>query len=69
MIDSVQDLSGAAAAAIGTISTVVERVSHNQLTIASAVDEQTATTRDISVNLSRAAQRAEDIATFVTANR
>jgi predicted nucleic acid-binding Zn-ribbon protein len=69
MIDSVQELSGAAATAIAAISTVVERVSHNQLTIASAVEQQTATTRDISVNLSRAAQRAEDIATFVTANR
>jgi predicted nucleic acid-binding Zn-ribbon protein len=69
MIDSVQDLSRAAASAIGAISAIVERVSRNQLTIAAAVEEQTATTRDISTNLSRAAEQAESIATFVAHSR
>ena len=41
----------------------------NQITIASAVEEQTATTREISLNLGNAAERAEGIAAFVSANR
>jgi len=69
MIDSVQDLSGAAANAIGAISAVMERVNRNQITIASAVEEQTATTREISLNLGNADERAEGIAAFVSANR
>ena len=68
MIDSVQDLSGAAAGAISTISAVVERVSRNQITIASAVEQQTATTKEISINLGHAARRAEEIAAIVAAN-
>jgi predicted nucleic acid-binding Zn-ribbon protein len=66
MINSVQELSHAAVGAIDAISTVVERINRNQITIASAVEEQTATTREISANLAKAAQRAEGIAAFVT---
>jgi methyl-accepting chemotaxis protein len=66
MINSVQELSHAAVGAIDAISSVVERINRNQITIASAVEEQTATTREISENLQQAAQRAEGIAAFVT---
>jgi methyl-accepting chemotaxis protein len=55
--------------AIAEISQIVDRVNQNQASIASAVEEQTATTNDISANLATAAQRAEAIAEFVLNNR
>jgi methyl-accepting chemotaxis protein len=69
MIAGVQRLSQAAIQSIARISEVVERVSRNQESIASAVEEQQATTQDISLNVADAARRAEDIASFVAAHR
>jgi hypothetical protein len=68
MIEGVQTLSRAAIQVITDISGVIGRVSSNQASIASAVEEQTASTNDISANLARAAQRAEGIAAFVAEN-
>ena len=69
MIAGVQRLSQAAIQSIARISEVVERVSRNQESIASAVEQQQATTQDISLNVADAARRAEDIATFVSSHR
>jgi PAS domain-containing protein len=69
MIAQVQALSGAAIQAIAGISAIVEDVSRTQHSIAAAVEQQTASTTDVSANLSRAADRAESIASFVASNR
>ncbi len=69
MIGGVQRLSVAAIEAIANIAEVVARVSENQQSIASAVEEQTATTNEISRALADAARHAEDIAAFTAANR
>jgi methyl-accepting chemotaxis protein len=68
MIVGVQELTAAAADSIGNLADVIERVNQNQASIASAVEQQTATTREISSNITEAARRAEDIAAFVKAN-
>jgi methyl-accepting chemotaxis protein len=44
---------------------VIERISENQSSIAAAVEQQTATTNEISSNVADAASRAGDIAAFV----
>jgi predicted nucleic acid-binding Zn-ribbon protein len=67
MISSVQQLSRAAIEAIGGLAEVMEQVSQNQASIASAVEEQTATTQEISASVARAARRAEEIASSVAA--
>jgi uncharacterized protein YoxC len=69
MIESVQDYSEQAGMAIAGISTVVDRVNQSQASIAAAVEEQTATTNEITANLAGAARQAESIAAFVQANR
>jgi predicted nucleic acid-binding Zn-ribbon protein len=69
MIGQVQALSTAAIDAIAEISGIVGKVSDKQHAIASTVDQQTATTRDISANLAVAAERAKHIAEFVAGNR
>ncbi|HKS99203.1 MAG TPA: methyl-accepting chemotaxis protein [Rugosimonospora sp.] len=68
MISSVQQLARAAIDAIGGIAQVMEQVSQNQESIASAVEQQTATTSEISKNVADAAVRAQNIATFVAAH-
>jgi methyl-accepting chemotaxis protein len=68
MILSVQSFSEDAMRAISDISQVVDRVSKNQESIAGAVEEQTATTNEINMNLAKVAERSEDIATFVAQN-
>jgi methyl-accepting chemotaxis protein len=65
MIGQVKTLSEAAIQAIAAVSTVVEQINQKQNSIAAAVGQQTATTREISRNLAVAAQRAETIAAFV----
>jgi hypothetical protein len=65
MIGQVRMLSEAAIQAIAGVSSVVEQISRKQNSIAAAVGQQTATTREISRNLAVAAQRAETIAAFV----
>jgi hypothetical protein len=69
MIGQVQALSSAAIDAIAEISGIVGRVSDKQHAIADTVDQQTATTRDISANLAVAAERAKHIAEFVAGAR
>ncbi|WP_432838754.1 methyl-accepting chemotaxis protein [Dactylosporangium sp. CA-092794] len=68
MIAGVQHLSAAAAEAITKLAEVIDQVNQNQASITSAVEEQTATTAEISGNIGSAARRAEEIAGFVTAH-
>jgi len=69
MISEVQRLSQAAIDAISQLAEVMERVQANQGSIAGAVEQQTATCQEISSNLVQAAQKAEEIASFVADNR
>ena len=65
-IDAIQTDSLAAAAAIAQIATVIERINESQVTIASALEEQTATTNEMSRNVAEAATGASEIASSVT---
>jgi len=67
-IASVQALSKAVASAISGIAQVIEQISQNQSSIAAAVEQQTATTSEISGNIVDAARQAEDIAAFVASH-
>jgi hypothetical protein len=69
MIGQVQSLSSAAVDAMADIGRIVSRVSAKQHAIAETVDQQTATTRDISASLSTAAERAKHIADFLAGSR
>ncbi len=60
-IQAIQDDTGQAVAAIQAITQVVASISSAQNTIASAVEEQTATTTEINRNLSEAASGASEI--------
>ncbi|MDQ1294575.1 MAG: methyl-accepting chemotaxis protein [Actinomycetota bacterium] len=66
MIEGIQNLSTQAITAIGEISHVVDRIRDNQSSIAGAVEEQTATTNEISSSLVKVAERAEKIANLVS---
>jgi methyl-accepting chemotaxis protein len=66
-IAAIQTETGSAVDAIGAIGLVVGRMSDISSTIASAVEEQTATTNEISRNVSEAARGSADIAENVTA--
>jgi methyl-accepting chemotaxis protein len=55
-----------AVAAIGEISQIIARINDYQLTIASAVEEQTATTGEMSRSVGDAAQGSTDIAETIT---
>ena len=52
-------------AALGRITTVIDRINETQSTIASAVEEQTATTREMTRSVQDAATSAQDIATSI----
>jgi len=65
MIDGIQMETNGAVAAMAEIGTVIERINHIQASIATAVEEQTATTREISVNVVGAAHQADTIAEFL----
>ena len=65
-IEAIQTSSTGAVTAISEISEVIGRISDFQSTIASAVEEQTATTNEISRSVSEAATGANDIAADVT---
>ncbi len=56
-IEAIQSDSQAAVAAIARISEIIEEVNSYQTTIASAVEEQTATTSEMARNVSEAADR------------
>jgi methyl-accepting chemotaxis protein len=64
---SIQSGAVQAAEAMGRVTATIERVNDNQLSIASAVEQQTMTTRDIGANASKAAQGATDLADDVAA--
>jgi methyl-accepting chemotaxis protein len=61
-INAIQADTGAAAEAIRRMSSVVEEINQYQATIASAVEEQTATTAEMSRSVAEAATGAESIA-------
>ena len=58
--------TGEAVDAIGKISTIINKISDFQNTIASAVEQQTSTTCEISINVSEAALGSAEIAQNIT---
>lgn len=66
-VSAIQGDTAAAVAAIGEISQIIEQINDRQTTIASAVEEQTATTNEMSRNVAEAATGASEIARNVTA--
>ncbi len=65
-IVAIQGDAQAAVGAIDEISTVIARISDIQNTIASAVEEQTATTNEITRHVTEAATGANEIAASIT---
>jgi methyl-accepting chemotaxis protein len=65
-IQAIQGDTGAAVEAIRQIAEVIEKINGYSETIASAVEEQTATTSEIGRNVSEAATGATDIAMNIT---
>jgi methyl-accepting chemotaxis protein len=61
-VSAIQTDTDGAVAAIGEISAIIERINGIQLAIASAVEEQTATTQEMNRTLSEAASGAGNIA-------
>ncbi|MFI5492439.1 methyl-accepting chemotaxis protein [Actinoplanes sp. NPDC051859] len=61
-VQAIQTDTAAAAAALDGFSTVIARINDSQTTIASAVEQQTSTTSEISRNLAQAADGAASIA-------
>ena len=61
-IDAIQSDTGGAVDAIGQITEIITRINDIQNTIASAVEEQTATTNEISRNVAEAATGSAEIA-------
>ena len=66
-MDAIQADTHGAIAAIARIDEVIAQISDYQTTIASAVEEQTATTNEMSRSVSEAAQGTGSIATSITA--
>ncbi|MGY1709010.1 methyl-accepting chemotaxis protein [Geodermatophilus sp. SYSU D00758] len=64
-VEAIQGDTSGAVAAIGRISEVIGRINDFQLTIASAVEEQTATTAEMTRSISEAAGSGRSIATTV----
>jgi methyl-accepting chemotaxis protein len=61
-VDAIQGDTSSAVTAIGEISTIITSINDYQLTIASAVEEQTATTNEMSRNVAEAAGGVGQIA-------
>ena len=66
-VEGIQGDTGAAAEAIKQLGDVAERVNGMQQSIAGAVEEQSATTREMSGNVAQVAQGGADIAKSITA--
>jgi methyl-accepting chemotaxis protein len=66
-IQAIQSDTGDAVEAIRQISEIIEKISGYSATIASAVEEQTATTSEIGRNVAEAATGSSDIAQNITA--
>jgi methyl-accepting chemotaxis protein len=64
-VDAIQSGTNSAVEAIAQIAAVIGRVNDYQTTIASAVEEQTATTAEMNRSVSDTAQTADEIATNV----
>jgi len=65
-IEAIQTDTRGAVAAIGQISLIINQINDIQNTIASAVEEQTATTNEISRNVAEAAKGSAEIAQNIT---
>jgi methyl-accepting chemotaxis protein len=65
-VEAIQADTGGAVGAIGEISTIIGSINDYQLTIASAVEEQTATTNEMSRNVAEAATGSGEIAANIT---
>ncbi len=65
-VEAIQVDSAAAVAAIAEISTVIAQINDYQATIASAVEEQSATTEAMSRHVAEAADTSGDIASSIT---
>ena len=65
-IDAIQNDTKAAVAAISQISGIIAQINDSQSTIASAVEEQTATTNEMARNVSEAATGSTEIASNIT---
>ncbi|MEU4419883.1 methyl-accepting chemotaxis protein [Actinoplanes sp. NPDC024001] len=65
-VEAIQSDTANAVAAIGEISQIIARINDYQLTIASAVEEQTATTGEMSRSVGDAAQGSTEIASTIT---
>lgn len=65
-VETIQQDSGEAGAAITEISEIISRISDRQTTIASAVEEQGATTLEMSRSIAEAATGTTDIAANIT---
>ncbi len=65
-IEAIQIDTGSAVGAIGGISTIINQINDIQISIASAVEEQTATTNEISRSVAQAAQGSAEIARNIT---
>ncbi|MGV8966672.1 MAG: methyl-accepting chemotaxis protein [Cellulomonas sp.] len=65
-VENIQGDARAAVAAIGRISEIIEQISDTQSTISSAVEEQTATTNEMSRNVADAATGVAGIASSAT---
>jgi methyl-accepting chemotaxis protein len=61
-VTAIQSDTGAAITAIGQINNIISRINDYQLTIASAVEQQSATTDEMNRNVSQAAAGATEIA-------
>jgi len=65
-VAAIQTDTQSAVEAIGQISTIVGEISNYQMTIASAVEEQTVTTSEMSRNVAEAATGSGEIASNIT---
>jgi len=65
-VEAIQTDTSAAVVAIGEISHIIASINDYQLTIASAVEEQTATTNEMSRSVAEAATGSSEIATTIT---
>ncbi len=65
-VEAIQTDTGAAVVAIGEIAQIIQRINDYQLTIASAVEEQTATTTEMSRSVAEAATGSGEIAANIT---
>jgi methyl-accepting chemotaxis protein len=65
-VEMIQEDTGRAVEAIGRISQIIGRINDYQMTIASAVEEQTATTNEMNRNVTQAAHGSADIAANIS---